>query len=297
MSVGAGQDWTLAQGDLVVTASPEGGSIVQAARRGTPILQAAGGPEGKAVCFPLVPFGNRIAGNRFTFRRESFTLQPNTDEPLVLHGDGWLDTWNLTEKTDNSLELDLVREQPSHSPYAFKAHQKVHLDEDCLSLSLRVTNLGKKALPFGIGFHPFFRRTPDMTLQTKVQNMWSEGEGHLPDGLQHIPSELDFSMPRIVPPRWINNAFGGFSGKARLHWPDIELALDLSCDPVFDVMMIFAPQAPADFVCLEPMSHLPNGHNLPDLGGLSVLEPGEELAGTIKMTFLHVSETREKNDG
>ncbi len=86
---------------------------------------------------------------------ESFTLQPNTDEPLVLHGDGWLDTWNLTEKTGNSLELDLVREQPSHSPYAFKAHQKVHLDEDCLSLSLRVTNLGKRPCRSASGFIRF----------------------------------------------------------------------------------------------------------------------------------------------
>lgn len=203
----------------------------------------------------------------------------------------------MAGRTGNAIELDLVRKQSSRSPYAFQAHQKVHLEENRLSLSLRVTNLGNKALPFGIGFHPFFRRAPDMTLQTRVRDMWREGEGHLPDGLQDISKDLDFSMPRIVPPRWINNAFGGFSGKARLHWPDMELALDLSCDPVFDVMMIFAPQAPADFVCLEPMSHLPNGHNMPDLGGLSVLKPGEELAGTIKMTFLHVSETREKNNG
>ncbi|MGO7360404.1 aldose 1-epimerase, partial [Rhizobium ruizarguesonis] len=32
---------------------------------------------------------------------------------------------------------------------------------------------------------------------------------------------------------------------------------------------------------LEPMSHLPNGHHLPDSGGLTPLSPGEALAGTV----------------
>jgi aldose 1-epimerase len=297
MSAHAAQQWTLSQGDLTVTVSPRGGSIVQVAWRGTSILLPAGGPEGAAACFPTVPFGNRIAGNCFSFRGESFLLQPNTDEPLVLHGDGWLDTWDLAGRTGNAIELDLVRKQSSRSPYVFQAHQKVHLEEGGLSLSLRVKNLGDAALPFGIGFHPFFRRTPDMTLQTRVRDMWREGEGHLPDGRQDIPKELDFSTPQGIPSRWINNAFGGFAGKARLLWPDIDLALDLNCDPVFDVMMIYAPQARTDFVCLEPMSHLPNGHNLPDLGGLSVLEPGEELAGTIRMTVRHMPRNGEKNDG
>lgn len=297
MSVDAAQQWTLSQGGLTVTVSPQGGSIVQAAWRGTPILMAAGGLKGTAACFPLVPFGNRIANNRFTFRGQSFTLQPNTHEPLVLHGDGWLGTWDLTDRTGNFLELELCRQQSVQSPYAFEAHQKVHLEENRLSLNLRVTNRGDTALPFGIGFHPFFRRAPDTTLQTNVRDMWREGEGHLPDGRQDIPADLDFSRPRAVPSRWINNAFGGFAGKARLHWPDIDLALELECDPVFDVMMIYAPQAGADFVCLEPMSHLPNGHNLPDFGGLSVLEPGAELSGTITMTFVQGSNDGEKNDG
>ncbi|MGO7309737.1 aldose 1-epimerase, partial [Rhizobium ruizarguesonis] len=37
----------------------------------------------------------------------------------------------------------------------------------------------------------------------------------------------------------------------------------------------------SDFFCLEPMSHLPNGHHLPDFCGLTSLAPGGALTGTV----------------
>ncbi|TYC61877.1 aldose 1-epimerase [Rhodobacterales bacterium] len=280
----------LTSGDLKVAVEDRGGALRFVEWRGIQVLVPAGGPKNEAACFPLVPFGNRISANRFDFRGRSHSLAPNTVDPLVLHGDGWLMDWELEQAKDTDIELRLSRAASESSPYAYDAVQRVSLEEDCLSLALDVTNRGDTALPFGIGFHPFFRRTADMTVQMHALAMWSEGKGHLPETCGKVPIDLDFSDPRPVPLRWINNAFEGFGGEARLHWPDIDLEVTLRCDPVFDVMMIHAAPEEAnagvpDFVCLEPMSHLPNAHNMPDLGGLSILEPGDNLTGTITFTF------------
>ena len=40
-----------------------------------------------SACYPLVPFGNRVRGNRFTFKGHDYSLRPNRDwDPHYLHG-------------------------------------------------------------------------------------------------------------------------------------------------------------------------------------------------------------------
>ena len=87
----------IADGALAARVSLTGGAIVDAAFGGIPFLRPyAGDPSldfrvGAAASFPLVPFGNRVAGNAFTFGSRQYRLAPNTDwDPLHLHGDGWL---------------------------------------------------------------------------------------------------------------------------------------------------------------------------------------------------------------
>ena len=47
-------------------------------------------------CFPLVPYVNRIRGGRFTFREREVRLDPNmAGDPSPLHGQGWLNPWNV----------------------------------------------------------------------------------------------------------------------------------------------------------------------------------------------------------
>jgi aldose 1-epimerase len=47
--------------------------------------------------------------------------------------------------------------------------------------------------------------------------------------------------------------------------------------------MIYMPIERPDFFCFEPMSHLPDGHHMQDLGGLTVLAPGESLSGRVSI--------------
>jgi aldose 1-epimerase len=282
-------------GDLAVRVSRVGGAIVDATFAGTPFLRPyAGDPDadfriGAAASFPLVPFGNRVAGNSFSFREREYALAPNTDwDPLHLHGDGWLADWTLAARDPDRIELVLVHAPGDGTPYAYEARQVVGLADGALSLTLSVRNTGPDPMPFGIGHHPFLPLTLRTVFQARARTYWTERAGFLPDTERSRPDELDFDQPRPLPRHWVNNGFEGWDGRATVTWPERGLALAIEADAVFDRYFIFVsdmafePAYAGDYFCFEPMSHSADGHHHADLGGLRVLSPGEVLAGSVR---------------
>lgn len=259
--------------------------------RKIPLLRPAGDDAGalSSACYPLVPFGNRVRSNRFSFEGRDYSLQPNTSwDPHYLHGDGWLADWALLSESAAGAEIGF-RHRADGSPYSYKAKQSFGLSGEGLELHMSVENTGEAALPFGLGWHPFFPLTEQTTLFAEARRFWTEAEGWLPGEPAEIPADLDFSQPAPLPRRWINNGFEGWSGNARIAWPESRAALDLTADPIFRHAVIFLsdehfdPGFHQDYFCFEPMSHLANGHNLPGFGDLKVLQPGESLEGSIRL--------------
>lgn len=283
--------FTLDAGLLSARVSRHGGAILRLDHAGTPILRPAADDAAPidSACYPLVPFGNRVRGNRFAFEDRDYTLRPNTGwDPHYLHGEGWRSEWTLAEESADRLALE-HRHDGIALPYAYVARQDFVLRDGGLDLSLAVTNEGPAPLPFGLGWHPYFPMTPETLLQTATGRMWSEEPGWLPGAPVALPADVDFSTPRGLPMRWVNNAFEDWSGRARITWPERNLALTLTADQLFRVMFLFVsdksfdPGYARDFFALEPMSHLPDGHNRADLGGLVPLAPGETLVGAVRL--------------
>ena len=270
-----------------------GGCILNLAFAGESLLRpspADDTPPIDSACYPLVPFGNRIRGNRFSFEGRDYRFGPNTIwDAHYLHGEGWRSDWEVTANS-----LDCLALAHSHDgstiPYTYNATQSFRLLADGIELTLSVTNCGIFRLPFGIGWHPYFPMTPGTTLQTSTGRIWSEEAGWLPGAPGPVPLDLDFSRPAPLPQRWVNNGFEEWSGKARIVWPERRLALRIDADALFRSMFLFVsdtsfdPAYRRDFFALEPMSHLADGHNQPDLGGLVPLEPGATLAGSLRLT-------------
>ncbi|MHC5234393.1 aldose 1-epimerase [Brucella sp. LJL56] len=245
---------------------------------------------GDGAGFPLVPFGNRLGGNGFVFDGRTYHLPANSPrDPLYLHGDGWLALWNVAEQSENALTLSYRHHSKGDNPYDYTARQVFRVDEQGLSLHLSVVNEGAHALPFGLGWHPYFPLRPDTLLEFQAKSFHEEAEGSLPGDELALRVPLDFREPRPLPGRWINNGFSGLEGMARIFWPETGLALEMRCDPVFAHAFVYLPYAAnsatamPDFFCLEPMTHKANGHHRPDLGGLRILAPGESLGGTIRL--------------
>lgn len=83
--------YTLSHGSLKLDVSDQGGVIEGFWRDTTPLLRPGkkSGVTTDASCFPLVPFANRVSGNRFVWQGREYQLQPNVEwDAHYLHGDG-----------------------------------------------------------------------------------------------------------------------------------------------------------------------------------------------------------------
>ncbi len=291
-------DWLSLENDrLRLRVSPRGGAIVDGyTNDGRPFLrpyQGKGGFDvGGSACFPLVPVGNRVEGNAFSLAGHAFALVPNASDPFYIHGDGWLGTWQVATQRQDLVELVFDRPADEGSPFAYRARQSFRLVGARLELAMSVTNAGEKALPFGLGFHPYFPRTTLTTLFAPASDWWSERGGHLPGERIALADDVDFSTPRLLPQRWLNNGFEGWNGGARIVWPEQRLGLDIEATEALGRYMLFAPDNDRSFFCFEPMSHTPNAlkHIDTDPMGLKILSPGESLSAGFVMTVFDWSD-------
>lgn len=277
----------LERNGLVVDVSPLGGAILSAHWHGVPILAStpsrglASQVLGAEACFPLVPFGNRIENNSFHFEGQAYVLTPNTADPLVLHGDGWLKRWSILRRSRREIVFHYAQEANSTTPFAYEATQTIALGDDRLSLSLTVTNRASLALPYGLGFHPYFPRTPETRLFAQAGSRWSERENHLPGNPGPVPPDMNFASGAQLPADWINNAFDGWNGRATIEWPETGMALSIDADSNFKHFVLYSPSAESGFFCFEPMTHLPNAHHQQKSAGLCTLSLGEQLEGKV----------------
>jgi aldose 1-epimerase len=286
----------LGAGPLTLELDPRGAAITRFSCRGAdgaerPLLRPASSYAGDpltAGCFPLLPFGNRVRGNRFSFGGADYALAPNQPwDRHYLHGDGWLSLWEVADVSPRAATLSLRCWGDELSPYAYDATIAFALTEDVLSIRLAVTNRHATALPFGLGLHPYFPLTPHTTLQAAARRFFTEEADYLPGAATEIPPDLDFSTAQRLPRHWINNGFAGWDGGAAILWPEHGLGLRIQAEAAFGHYFVFMsdrrfePGFAEDYFCFEPMTHQADAHHAADLGGLAVLAPGECLAATV----------------
>jgi aldose 1-epimerase len=286
-----------ADGKTEIRISRNGGSIVEGFWNGKAIFRPYAGDKDapfavlKAASFPLAPFGNRLEGNHFIFEGIDHELALNLDwDAHYLHGDAWLQHWEVTHQDAHSATLSFTHPKRDGSPYVYTTTQHFVVENDSLLVSMSITNIGPIALPFGIGHHPFFPMTPATTLTANATSYWTEKAGWLPDRNMAIPDALNFTTAKPLPQSYTNNGFEGWDGHAVIQMPDTGVAVSMSADPLFNRSFLFVsdtkfdPDYKLDFFCFEPMSHTAGGHLQPDLGGLKILAPGESLSGDVRFT-------------
>ncbi|MEV8469393.1 aldose 1-epimerase [Ralstonia sp. UNC404CL21Col] len=235
------------------------------------------------ACFPLVPWSNRIGGGRFQFEGRTIEV-PGTrdDEAYPLHGHGWLMPWEVVSQTDTSVELAATVHHGR--PFRYLTTQRYTLVGNTLEISLTVRNEGAP-LPFGLGVHPFFPRTPDVRLLASATAMWESASDHLPTALQAPHADADFrKLRKLEANAAINHSFEGWGGRAEIVWPSRRVSVQITADTARYVL--YTP-AGYDFFCFEPVDHAINAHNLPGLAqdhGLTVLGTGRSLQRSYQFT-------------
>jgi aldose 1-epimerase len=274
----------------------EGRPDIDLMRRGSAEDLASGNPS-RLASFVMVPFANRIDAGRIPLASPAevgASVQVPVTRPaqnVAIHGFGRLAQWHVSEAVASGLKLTQSFHEVGN-PYRYDAEQHFELLPDRVICSVRVTNTGAELLPFGIGFHPWFDRTPRSTLTLGATQAFTMDERDMPlaaASMQTIFSasptdgEHTMAIERQTP---FDTPLSGWSGRAVVTWPERSLELTLTGGGAFKLVHIFSPASPAVF-CVEPVSHMPdvvNRRHLASHGDMAVLVPGGALAGSMALT-------------
>jgi aldose 1-epimerase len=249
-------------------------------------LPAAGAVEPYQLsAFPLVPYSNRIRDGRFSFGGRSVQLPLNRPpEPHAIHGHGWQAAWQPVAVDETAAELE-YRHPAGAWPWPYRARQRFVLAPERLTVELSLTNEGDSAMPAGLGWHPYFVRTPEATLSASVRGMWLTDAETMPTMLV-APVTPDPAAGLAVDRVPLDNCFVGWDHRARLEWPEWGAALVMTASPPLDCLVVFTPPG-RPFFCAEPVSHVTDAINLAAGGrrdtGLRTLAPGESLGATMTL--------------
>ncbi len=282
---------TLASGGSSLVVAPQAGAGVTGWMIGrTPMLRRAlpravvDGDTHSMGCFPLLPYGNRIGSRRFEWLGSSYTLASNFgDHPHTIHGVGWQRAWTVAEVSPQSVTLDLEHHPDASWPFAFDARVVYCLSGAGLTVSIQMTNRHDIPTPASIGLHPYFPRTRDASLRFNAAGAWQNGGDSLPLRHDRPPSDWLHAEPRPIAQSRLDNCFTGWDGTADILSGAASLRVEASA--VFRELQVFTPNW-ADFFCVEPVSHVPDAVNRPDLPAdqaMDVLMPHETLSGTIRL--------------
>ena len=241
------------------------------------------------ACYPLVPYSNRIGHGELCFGKEVWRLRNNfPNEPHSIHGLGWQREWVVDSYSANSLTLSLRHIPDVDWPFAFDVVQDCRLTNNELLLRLSATNTGEKPMPVGLGFHPFFRLSPETTLQTEWSGYWVSGVDKLPrEWIKSIGSD-DFRSPRLVSDWQVDRCFTGWNQRAMLGYSDYQLVIE--SDGEATKLVCFAPNDGRNFIALEPVTNVNDAFALAAHGvadtGMRVLDCNERfsVAMTIRVT-------------
>ncbi len=91
--------------------------------------------------------------------------------------------------------------------------------------------------------------------------------------------------PRRIAESRLDNCFTGWDRTADIQAGPASLRIEAS--EAFRQLQVFTPSW-ADFFCVEPVSHMPDAVNRPDLPAdqaMHVLRPNETVSGTIRLVL------------
>jgi len=282
---------TIRSGKTIVDIVPQlGGGLSRFDYGGRPIFRPWDGQRGSRLAnMILVPWSNRVSGGGFTFDGTFHPLAPNREgEKYPIHGNGFSSMWNIERAAEDVADLSLFSTGPG--PFSYTARLRYTVRPEGLEMIMAVTNLAEIRLPYGVGFHPFFVRTPGTVLTANLPRMWLVDEDHMPVSLVSVDDrpDRDFRAGRPLPPGLINNAFPGWDGQAHVEWPEHGLTLDMVASPELSCALIYSPSVESGFFCVEPVSHRVDSFNAPggaETEGMRILKLGESMRASCRFSI------------
>ncbi len=237
----------------------------------------------------LAPWPNRIADGRYVWDSESHQL-PITEprRNAAIHGLAMTLPWE--GRVEGQTAIMTLNLEPSPG-YPFRLGLQVSYTltqaspgEAALDVTFTARNLGERAAPFGVGFHPWIAAGPGglerATLQIDAGSHFVLDDRLMPTGESEIPSTLDFRTARKFARTVLDDAFGQpLTDDDGRSWVRLERAdgmrTSVWMEAPLRVWQLFSGDdpAPREGIAVEPMSCAANAFNTGHL--VHRIEPSE----------------------
>ena len=241
--------------------------------------------------FALMPFANRIAHGRFRIGTRTVRLKPNAPgQRHPLHGQAWREPWTVESREPGRMAL-VYEHAAGEWPWAYRARQVFTLGESGLEVALLLENQATEPMPAGIGWHPYVRRTPAARLRAAVEGVWLADAQCLPTALASPATIWDFRNGAPAPQTLVDHCYTGWNGRAELVLPEEQLCIRIEAEEPLRWLHVYSPPGET-FLCVEPVSHMPDALNRaepPAVSGLRLLEPGESLGARVTLAVSRTS--------
>ena len=291
----------LSRGALRLVLAPEvGGAVAAFERDGLPLFRrthadalAAADVRGFAS-YPLLPFSNRIADATLRWEGASYSLARYlSGHPHAIHGNGWQRPWSVVARGPSSamleLEHDADGDRAREWPFSYRARQEFLVTRNVATMSIALTNTGTQRFPCGLGWHPYFPRSPTTELCFAADAMWETDADMLPTRLAPRAAQ-EFSTARCLADIALDNCFAGWRPPALVCWPEHGIALAIDADQPCQHLVVYVPSG-ANYFAVEPVSHMTNAFNRYAMGasdtGTRVLAPDETFSCTMRVSVQH----------
>jgi aldose 1-epimerase len=166
-----------------------------------------------------------------------------------------------------SVQLEYHYEQ-AEWPFNYRVIQFIQLENEILKMELKIINQSDSTMPTGLGFHPYFSRTPQSRVSAKVGKMWATDNEIMPTKLVDAPISLNSSNGIKVNDFQLDNCLIDFQQKAIIYWPEWQSKVTIIASDNCPFLVIYSPKS-EDFVCLEPVTHSTDAVNLAAKGQLN----------------------------
>jgi aldose 1-epimerase len=275
-----------------------------------PGLFADGRPTRSGIPI-LFPFPNRIRAGRFTWNGKEYQL-PLNDGPKTnaIHGFACRRPWRVVDQGAGADSAHLTaefhgdRDAPdcrSLWPTDYRIRVTYRLLPRALRIEAEVSNPDASPMPFGLGYHPYFRipfangaTTPECKVQVPAKSYWVLDES-LPTGeCRPVADGRDLNKPRAFDELRLDDVLTDVP-----QGPDVTdglhecgaiegasgITLRLLCSKGFREMVVFTPVHREAF-CIEPYTCTTDAANLQARGvdaGWLTLPAGGRWSGVVEM--------------
>ena len=243
----------------------------------------------------LVPWPNRLRDGAYAFRGSEYQLPLSEPEKRnAIHGLVRWDAWRVGERSESEvvMEHDLLAQDGY--PFTLHVSARYRLADEGLSVTVRATNAGDEAAPFGAGMHPYFSlgagRVDELELRAPGQRWLQVDDRGIPTGTADVAGgDYDFREQRAIGTTKLDTAFTdlirGDDGRARIELRSAAgSAVSIWLDEAFRHLMLFTgdtlpePGRRRAGLGVEPMTCPPNAFAT----GSDVieLEPGDSATAS-----------------